>query len=299
MRLILRAASLAMAVGLAFASDARADDSCTPATAGASVELGTLSGGTVFVPAEIAAHRENLLVETTAPVSVISDSVASALGLPREHVSYRETLKVNRERVTEYADAESIGFGGLAASNVRLAVVSDDKMAPDVAGVLGADVLRQFSVEFDFGRGRFVVYAQGPCPPVWTRSAATPPTKVEKDGRVFINAELDGKKVTAVLNTGAPFSVANFALTKNLSEWNLQTAGLKVLHSVDGKPDAYRFPCKELSFYGVSMLNPPIVLRTGTFQLPELILGQDILRRLHLYIDYGRGRLYVAPASAQ
>jgi len=78
----------------------------------------------------------------------------------------------------------------------------------------------------------------------------------------------------------------------------------------------YRHRFASLSFGGVTVANPMIdVIRdlaermgprtvTGTRvpdvqeELPDLLIGMDILRHLHLYIAYGEQKLYITPASA-
>jgi hypothetical protein len=64
----------------------------------------------------------------------------------------------------------------------------------------------------------------------------------------------------------------------------------------------YRYAFKTLSFGGVSVSNPDLVLvprdegRIGG--PPTIILGMGILRQLHMYIAYAERKLYVTSASA-
>lgn len=292
-------ATFSIVVALATFSQARADDVCQPQNPGASLELGTLNAGNVYVPVKIAGHQEDLVVDTAAPFSALSDSTATALGLSREHVPYRMFILVNGYPSREYADAPSTGLGAMNASGIRFAVVPDAGTFPDTEGMVGADVLRQFGLDFDFADGKLFVYAHGQCAPAWTRQAGTPPALIGKTGLVVINAVLDGKKITAGIKTGALTSTMYFPSVIDRFGWGDRPIGIKTVHSTDGTPDEFSFSFKELSFYGVSMLHPPMVIQSRVATVPEVILGQDILRRLRVYIDYDNVKVYVAPATAR
>jgi hypothetical protein len=81
----------------------------------------------------------------------------------------------------------------------------------------------------------------------------------------------------------------------------------------------YRHAFKSLSFEGLTISNPSLDIipdlqrgqmerppATGTRmpdssveqKLPDLLIGMDVLRHLHLYIAYKEQKLYITPESA-
>ena len=77
--------------------------------------------------------------------------------------------------------------------------------------------------------------------------------------------------------------------------------GKSPLLQPDTDPDLggriYRYPFKSLTFGGVAIDNPDIVLvPDAQSRFPgghRFVLGMNILRRLHLYIAYREKKLYV------
>jgi hypothetical protein len=69
-----------------------------------------------------------------------------------------------------------------------------------------------------------------------------------------------------------------------------------------GEAVAYAYPFKTLTMGGVTVTNPQIMLTEGRNFLSSndatILLGMDMLPRLHLYIAYREQRLYVTDAQA-
>jgi hypothetical protein len=80
---------------------------------------------------------------------------------------------------------------------------------------------------------------------------------------------------------------------QKLFGWNDNFAGLK---SVAGNSRLSTYTFKSIAFNAVSIANPEIVIQSKADEWPDLILGMDVLRQLHIYIDYSSEKLIVAPA---
>jgi ABC-type hemin transport system substrate-binding protein len=70
----------------------------------------------------------------------------------------------------------------------------------------------------------------------------------------------------------------------------------------DGMPVSYQYPFKSLTFSGVAVANPDIVLvsdrASKEYGQPDLIIGMGILRQLHIYLAYHERNLYLTSADA-
>ena len=169
--------------------------------------------------------------------------------------------------------------------------------APQVDGILGADVLAHFDVEFDLPRHRIVLWQVGPCagepgtpPPGYD---AIPLRRVRRN-RMLLIASVDGRAVSALIDSGAQVSViapetaaylgidprrlgppaAGRGLDeRTLPVWRLRFASLRV---------------------GAETVRDPLI-DIAAVQLPEeaMLLGDDWLDRHQVWLSYATNQLFV------
>jgi predicted aspartyl protease len=279
---------------LASISAAHAGVACQPSTQVASLDLGTDRLGRVFVPLEISGHSENMLLQTGLIVSSLSAAKATELGLTLSNLPLREYLFIGGTRVRQYASMDSLQFDHFKLASATLVIMADGRLPPEEAGVIGADVLRDYDLEFDFANGKFKVYPRGRC---GGTGAFDPlheaPLDITGRGQITAEVQLDGKTAKALLDTGMLRSVMGLRTAQKLFGWNDNFAGLK---SVAGNSRLSTYTFKSIAFNAVSIANPEIVIQSKADEWPDLILGMDVLRQLHIYIDYSSEKLIVAPA---
>src|SRR5690348_13962042 len=150
------AALLSMAIG-----SAHADESCGSLKQVASAALGTMPNGLDYAPAIIANRSLNFLLRTESRASYIGAATAVDLALPRDRIT-DWTVHLNADRLHEFATANAMNFGGLTGK-VRFAVAPESDFAPGLSGVLGADFLRNFDVDFDFAKARINLFSPDHC----------------------------------------------------------------------------------------------------------------------------------------
>ena len=114
-----------------------------------------------------------------------------------------------------------------------------------------------------------------------------------------IGIVIDGKEIAAQIDTGSSRSL--FSLDEAQRLFGFDASALAALQE-DGLGRRQKYPFKALTFGGVSVANPDIILvpdaESRLHGPPHIILGMGILRQLHLYISYREKKLYVTPASA-
>jgi predicted aspartyl protease len=255
--------------------------------------------GLVDVPVQLAGHPANLRLDTGDIMSMLSETSATALGLPRDHVPYHEWILYAGARAKEFAIADSVRFGRFNAPAAKFVVVTDNGLPFDIAGKISADILRQYDIEFDLPHDKLNIYSPGQCANVWPAGAATLlAMDVTGKGRIIVDVQLDGKPVKALLDTGLAVSVLSLNAGKELFGISEKTPGLKALATHYGAAYLLSYPFKSLAFQGVTVANPDIEIETTLPQRPDLIIGANILRLLHFCIAYDAERLYVAlPAT--
>jgi hypothetical protein len=142
-----------------------------------------------------------------------------------------------------------------------------------------------------------------------------------QDTHIRVPVTLDGKNFLAVINTGAPNSTISAGVADRVFDVTASSTGAVPLGPAggDSKNKRFGYVFHTLSFDGITVTNPHVVVipdlmgskdpdnsyatgsrvqRVDDGLGPELTVGMDVLRRLHLYIAYGERKLYITPAAA-
>jgi hypothetical protein len=138
-------------------------------------------------------------------------------------------------------------------------------------------------------------------------------------GHITLRVELDGRRLNAMLDTGASATFLNLDLARRTFRVDLDAPDVERAGEVTGgySANVYRRRFKTLAFGNVTLANPMITMfpdmmtgmtsnapRTGSLirddrGLPDIILGMDTLSQLHVYVASGERRLYVTAANPQ
>jgi predicted aspartyl protease len=256
------------------------------------------------VPLSIGGQTFNLLVDTGGVDSMLSDKTVEALGLPKMPLQYAYVVMFGGLKIDHNTIARDIDFGGLKAEKMPF-LVTPAPMSDGVSGILSNDVLRVYDVEFDFANARFNLFLQDHCQAdlaYWTTDDhAEIPFTLSNIGHIEFLVELDGQSIRAVLDTGAFRSTLQLEQAEDIFSFKDDDPALKTI-AKSSRGNVSKYPFKTLKFGGVAVSNPDILLfprrEIALPGRPELILGMDVLRQLHLYIAYKEKKLYVTAASA-
>ena len=307
------------------ASSALAADQCPPLKIKASVDIVPLKNGRFMIPVSVAGHPAYFVVATANPLSSISSAVAEEYKFPREH-SHVNFVGLAGQVSDKLATLPTFGIGNLKAEHVRLLMVdSGDHPAPQdgamvPSGMLGAEFLRAYDVDLDFGANKMNLISREHCAGnvlYWnSERLATLPMSVDNDGKIRFKMTLDGHELDAVLNTAIPMSTIRMNTAHNLYDVDNDTAGNQREGALENGTPLYSHTFKSLAFEGLSISNPKLVLmpsladakirhleaRGNPLKLvlpvqPQLVLGMAELRKLHVYIDYHNQTIYFTPAT--
>jgi hypothetical protein len=196
--------------------------------------------------------------------------------------------------------------------------------ANEFDGILAGEFLKQYDADFDFGAGKLNLFLQDHCAGqvvYWTPPAvAVVPFGLDASNHITFRVELDGKRLDAMLDTGATSSVLNLNDARRSFGVDVKSPDVEKIGELVGgfTANIYRRRFKSLAFEGVSISNPVLVLMpdlmTGTSVaapkkgslisegrkgLPSLILGMSTLAQMHVYIAYKERKLYITDSKAQ
>jgi predicted aspartyl protease len=267
------------------------------------VDLAMDEEGGVSVPMSIGGRDFKLLIDTGGVTSMLTETSVKVLGLAPKRTEGIDFMMIGGVRIDHYVVAHDIVFGGLTAASLDFLIMPDTRVSSSIGGTLAPDILRAYDDDFDFANAKFSLFSQDHCKGrvvYWTTGPhAAIPFKIDDVGHIELPVQLDGKDIDVNIDTGSSRSYMSFDAAKDMFGFDEKNSALKVVGGGETGLD-YKYPFKTLTFEGVAVNNPDLVL-VSKWRLPgvpRLILGMGILRQLHMYIAYKERKLYVTAASA-
>ena len=212
------------------------------------------------------------------------------------------------------ADAKPFTLGSMRTDHLQFVVT--DLPQPGSGGILSAEFFRHYDIDLNFPAHRFNMFAPGHCNGqvlYWRAPGVARLPFRYQNGRIIVRVTVDGREMDAAIDTGSPRSELQFDDIDSLFYRNSRSAG--VVLEADGH---YAYDFSVLSFGSVFVRNPHVVLthsaqmpganygpQTGTLlrnidhtaTQPELTIGTDLLKLLHLYIAFDERMIYVTQGS--
>jgi predicted aspartyl protease len=295
----------------------------------ASLDMTNLPEGRAAVPLSINGTSYQFMVDTAGVFSKISQDVVNQQNL-KETPTNMELYGVGGKLRLSSVNIQSLKIGNNEAKNFHLAVGGfSPPTGSKFDGVIGADLLTLFDVEFDFANRKMNLFSQDHCPGkvvYWTRSGyAEVPFHLTSgplggNNHIALSMTLDGHDVTTDLDTGSSFTWLNRQSASRIFSVDEKAPGVeRVPGSSDDSP-VYTKRFNLLQIGGVSVQNPQIEIifdRSGeAFRMQhseksrddpiygarleeeELTLGMNVLSKLHFFIAYKEHKIYATAADA-
>jgi predicted aspartyl protease len=309
----------------------------SPAFAGAQCSLNILttmqlrpSSNMPMIDAMIGDKQVGLLVDTGGGLSSLTKRAVRELNLQTgQYVNSDGTILVLKDvkGQTEALQVRlpAITLGRIRQEGVYFMVLPGEDNGPEIAnfaGLLGADVLRNVDVDLDFAAKKINLIAPNQCGGnvvYWNApKVAVVPISLDRWGAISFRMELDGRRVNAMLDTGASNTILNLDVARRNFRVDVNGPDVEKVGELTGGYSAniYRRRFNSLAFEGVSIANPMMVMmpnmmggvnpaapRTGSLirdernGLPDVILGMNLLSQMHVYIAYRERRMYLTVAD--
>ena len=321
---------LAMTCAAMFAAPAlAAAPACGPLQLIVSLPMTPLGpANVVTVPITIGDRQMPFLVDTGGVISMVTRRTVRELNL-----SPTKTNQVLTGVSGAYSD-EMVRLPALTIGNLRLQdgayffiapgddSPNDTRPAP-YGGILAPEMLQKFDADFDFAGNKLNLISQNHCDGkvvYWSApTTAVVPFTLDPAGHIRFPMTLDGKRVRAMMDTGATRTNLNLNIARRTFGINTTDPDLEKVGELRGNytADVYRKQFKALAVDGVTVTNPMITLLpdminttseprpTGSLirdtdqGLPELILGMSVLSKLHVYIAYKERKVYITAGGDQ
>jgi predicted aspartyl protease len=261
----------------------------------ASFDLDMERFGRMRVPVTMNHQSFKMLIDTGSFVTTISQRTTKVLGLKSSVIPGKVTIMGgNGRQMNSYVALDQFTLGGLEAGKTQLIV--DPRNLADYDGLFGENFLSNYDLDFDFAKGKLNFINAQNCNDgavYWTKGSYGEVPFSFNDHDIEVQVVLDGKPVTATLDTGS------FHTTMNLERASI------LFGLAEGKfPGGRGVKAFEtLSFGDVTVKNPVVTL-VSTKMIPVLsgskrpmVVGMNVLRKLHVYISHKRHMIYVTPAN--
>lgn len=295
--------SLILVAAIAAAVPAHAADPCQlvrMATMDANVD----GSDHLYIPAEMAGRKINLMIDTGGAWSLIKAELADELKLERHFNQASNFVDASGKSMRQYVRVPGLKLGDLAFKGPTDFIVMEGYRGglDRYGGTIGLNIIARFDVELDNEAKRINLFHPKHCPRIgayWANEYVELPL-INAGGLPETKVDIEGETVRALLDTGATrtFMATDLARRK----WNItpQSPGVtprRDLMLPSGKTvKTYDYTFKSLTISGFHFDNVEVVL---TEDSNGLTLGMSELKHLHLYFSFKEEMLYATTASAR
>lgn len=253
------------------------------------------------LPVHIGGHGPfSFIVDSGSERTVVSTELASQLALP----------SAGRARIISMAEVSEANL--FRATDLRLSeLLVGDRIVPafgqtnlGAPGLIGIDSLEGHRLVIDFVAGRMDIRPAGRAAPrrepEFTDSDVITVTARRRAGRLILsNAQVNGRRIDMVIDTGAQSSVGNQALRRMmgnhgraLPRGQLTSVTGAVLTVDVGEIDRIAVGGVDFTNLPVAYADSPAFAVLGLAQRPALLLGMDALRLFdRVAIDFSSRRV--------
>ncbi len=267
-------------------------------------------GTYLLMPVSLGGLNTTFIVDTAAGGTVSSPTTRDALGFTEKDGTLVDVVGAGGEVKYQALEVPDFNIGGYSRSNFGALVIdlSRFKKRPGqpYAGIIGNNFLSDFDVEVNLPASRFRLYphdkdGRASSPALDERLSV--PNEAADKGFIVLKVLIEGKPVTAILDTGAPTSVLNWNAA-NQAGVTMQTKDLRRREKGTGGlcaqvTDTYLYRFKRVkagrtSFKvgEVRIADLPIFKTLGLGDKPAMLFGLDMLKDHVLFVSYSTKKLY-------
>jgi predicted aspartyl protease len=244
-----------------------------------------------------------LLLDTGAEATVVTPAAALRIGAQRPRVELGGQMHgITGDVRAGELELRSVTVGGVEAPRRRIRVapieIENDSTGP-LDGVLGADTLSSFDIDLDLPGRRMIIYREqscAPAAPAWTPPYARIAAGRSPSNRLYFPAQIDGRTIIALFDTGAQFSVLSTRAAHALGVGEAvlgQDPPVLVRGAVGEQLAAHAHRFSRLEVDGEVIRNADIDVTEMNLSEADLVLGIDFLETRRIWLSYGSQQLFL------
>jgi predicted aspartyl protease len=257
----------------------------------------------LVVPAGINGKWTQLVVDSGAERTTISDATATRLSLPHDARFTNRAMGIGGATTTTDVTLDRLVLGGVHFPIDRLAVgtfklQNDRGLSAD--GLLGADILLAFDLDIDVPNNRLTFYrtrtcanAQPPWQEPWIEIAGV---QARRD-RLLLPFELDNATGLAILDTGAQGNVLGVDMARRMGLNEQTMVGDRPVRQTGTGPGValsrlHRF--KRLRIGPVVEESPMITVLQSDFGVGDALIGEEFLAGRRVWLSFHNRQVFVS-----
>ncbi len=240
---------------------------------------------------------------------------------------YDPTSGLNSAVQFTHVHIGSFGIGGATGHHLLFQVTNRGEISRSAPyeGLLTGDFFRQYDVELDFAGKQMTWLTPTNCTDpdqvvFWSHTnVAVIPVTLAKDGRLQMQAMIQGHVINAEIDTSSEHTVMRRDIAELYVGLKADTQDMAPLGDLkDGlgmQIYVHNFPQITFAGGGVTALNVPVLIQNNSLipaiyrgrvlgrarlkgaPIPDLAIGMDVLSQLHMYVVLGEGKIYVTSAK--
>jgi predicted aspartyl protease len=278
-------------------------------------------GGYFTVPVTINGQPKQFLLDTGGGFTQISAATTKQMGLtivPSRLVFY--DMYGNSSAGQTRVD---VGIGPVMAKDQDLQITG----ISGLDGIFAADFMQNYDIDLDFAGKKLNYFLTNHCEGkvvYWpARVVSTVPFRgwnAHGDSHMNVTVKLDGHEVPALIDTGATSSTLDANTAHQLFNLTPDSPGAVPLGTMGtGSARTFGWTFKTLELGGLTVDNPRLrilpplmgkgsrddiaadshIRRNTDGMQPTMLIGMDVLRKLHVFIAAKEGKLYLTAGSDQ
>ena len=256
------------------------------------------------VPVTVDGITATMLFDTGASGVVVARSAAERLKLLGNGNIRIQSHALGGDSQAFPAGVGRIDVGGAAMVNQHVIVLPFDLRGfsdPSPEGLLGMDFLSNFDIEVDLRSGAGALYQARNCPsarPGWAEASTILTMPQESgSGKLMVETELDGRKLVALLDTGAESSMVSKVTARRLGITDEVLARDRAIvgHGIaekDAELRLHRFA--SLRFGAEEIRSPVLAVGDLPSAAEDMLLGMNYLRGRKLWISPSSRRVFLS-----
>lgn len=213
----------------------------------------------------------NMVLDTGSDVATIDLATAKDLGLNLKLTGQQATGAGSEKSQIFLTQIPQVEIGGLASRNIVAVAVdlskSSQVLGKSLHGVLGYNVLKNRVVQFDYPKRVIRFYSSSPYPKVAPTSnderRVVLPFRLRDDSPIIDDVFVNGKKITAVIDTGGggtyfalmPEAISSLGLAQEMSQAEPDSRGV----GVNGLISSRKGKIKTLRVGAIKIDSPTVI----------------------------------------
>jgi hypothetical protein len=257
----------------------------------------------LVVPAGINGKWVNLVVDSGAERTTISDVVADRLGLPHDPKYTTRSMGIGGATTTTDVTIDRLVLGGVRFPINRIAVGTfklQTERGLSADGLLGADIMLAFDMDIDVPGGKLTLYRSRVCPgtkPPWPFPAVEIVGVRARKDRLLLPFELDNVAGLGILDTGAQGNVVGLDMARRmgLTEQTMARDQAVRQHGVGpGETISHLHRFKLLRIGPVAEESPAITVLPSDFGVGDALIGEEFLEGRRVWLSFRNRQVFVS-----